>query len=221
MSRLLIALFLLAGAAPASAAVTPVLPCDRSIGLFGGSTVLAKGVRVPGSNDLATRLEVLFVRSCRAPVNFETSAEDGKGLIERYGEISAWISRNPRSIVFLHFPFLDIESGASPDQLLLTYRNILDTCAVNGALCIIGGQQPINAFSDQLARRQLELEHRAASSLGFNFLPLYRYFASESKTRRLMLPLDSGDGRFLDDRGHDLLFRVYRRRILELTGSKG
>lgn len=221
MYRFLVALLLAAATAPAVGAIQAVLPCDRNIGVFGGPTVLAKGVRVPGSNDLATRLEVLFARACQSPVHFETFADEREGIIERAGEISAWISRNPRSIVFLHFPVADVESGASPDQLLRTYRSILDTCSMNKALCIIGGQQPVNAFSEELADRQLELEQRAAFSFGANYLPLYRYFASESSTRRLMLPLDSGDGRFVDDRGHDLLFRVYRRRLLELTGSNG
>lgn len=197
------------------------MPCDRPVGVFGGSTVLAEGVRTPQSNGLAVRLEAFFARSCGAPVKFETIAEHGDGVIEKSAEISAWISRHPRSIAFIHFPAVDIESGASPEQLLRTYRSILETCSRNGTLCIIGGQQPVNRFSDEAVYRQLELERRAAMAFGGNYLPLYRHFQSESRSRRLMLPVDSGDGRHLDDRGHELLFKVYRRRLLELTGPNG
>lgn len=197
------------------------MPCDRPVGVFGGSTILAKGVRVPGDNDLITRLEVFFARSCGAPVKFETIAERGGGVIEMSADVAAWISRHPRSIAVVHFPFVDIESGASPEQLLRTYRSILEVCSSHGALCVIGGQQPVNGVDDGIVDRQLELERRAAATFGTSYLPLYRYFQSESGSRRLMLPVDSGDGRFLDDRGHDLLFKVYRRRLLELTGSNG
>lgn len=204
----------------AAAPIHPVLPCDRQVLVFGGSTILAEGVRVPGSNDFATRVRRFFDRVCGGNTSkFETVAGDESNLIGEAARISARLARNPKSIALIHFPATDIETGASVDQLLRTYREILDACARSGSVCIIGGQQPVNAFAQDASDRQLELERRAAVEFGRNFLPLYRYFQSESGTRRLMLPFDSGDGRFIDDRGHELLFRIYRGRLLELVGS--
>ena len=126
---------------------------------------------------------------------------------------------SPRSIALLHFPFTDIERGASVEQLLQVYRVILDVCAKGGSICIIGGQQPVNGFSQEVTERQFDLERRATAAFGLNYLSVYRYFQSESSGRRLMLPLDSGDGRFLHDFGHEVLYVVFRNRLLEMTGS--
>lgn len=204
----------------AAAPIHPVLPCDRQVLVFGGSTILAEGVRVPGSNDFASRIRRFFDRVCGgSTLKFETVAGDGSNLIGEATRISARLAKNPKSIALIHFPATDIEKDASVDQLLRAYREIFDVCARSGSVCIIGGQQPVNAFGQEASDRQLELERRAAAAFGRNFLPLYRYFQSESGTRRLMVPLDSGDGRFVDDRGHELLFRIYRGRLLELIGS--
>lgn len=48
----------------AAAPIHPVLPCDRPVLVFGGSTILAEGVRVPDSNDFAPA----FVASSSASV---------------------------------------------------------------------------------------------------------------------------------------------------------
>lgn len=97
-------------------------------------------------------------------MRFETVAGDESNLIGEATRISARLARNPKSIALIHFPATDIENGASVDQLLRTYREILDACARSGADCIIGGQQPVNAFGQDTSDRQLELERRAAAA---------------------------------------------------------
>ena len=79
------------------------------------------------------------------------------------------------------------------------------------------GTSPIPVPS---AGKATDSQRRASAAFGANYLPLYRYFRSESGVRRLMIPLDSGDGRHTDDYGHDLLYKLYRRRLIELTSSK-
>ena len=205
----------LASAAP----VKPVLPCARPVYLFGGSQLLAEGVRDQGSNDLATRMKTFFHRVCGGDVRFEVIAEDDGRLLTATAGIAERLAAGQRSIALIHYPITDIESGTSVDALLQAYRRILAACSKAGSLCIIGGQQPVNAFTEEQAARQLDLERRASAEFGPNYLPLHRYFESESNPRRLMRGLDSGDGRLIGDLGHELVYLVYRRRLLELTGA--
>jgi len=219
-SRYLPALLLAAAVELASAApIKAVVPCDRPVYLFGGSQVLAEGVRDPGNTDFATRVGAFLRRVCGRGVYFEVVAEDDGRLLPAADRIADRLARGRRSIAMIHYPVTDIESGASVDALLQAYRRILAACSKTGSLCIIGGQQPVNAFNEEQSARQMELERRASAEFGSNYLPLHRYFESESNPRRLMRPVDSGDGRMIDDYGHDLIFVVYRRRLLELTGA--
>jgi len=203
----------------AAAPIEPILPCDRTVYIFGGSTILAEGVRVPGSNDFTTRMRSFFERVCDGSVRFNVIAAGKAGLLEEVGRITSRLIREPKSIALIHFPSADIEKGASVHQLIGAYRQLSDACTQSGSICIIGGQQPVNSFGQAETDRQLEVERRATAEFGRHFLALYRYFESETKGRRLMVPFDSGDGRFIDDRGHGLLYEVYRRRLLELTGA--
>lgn len=217
ISALLLAVAVdLAAAAP----VKPVVPCDRPVYVFGGGQVAGVGVRDPGKNDFATRIDTFFTRVCGHEVRFEVVTEEGGRVVPAAATIAGTIARNPRSIAFVHFPVSDVENGASVDALLDAYRWILDACTKTGSTCIIGGQTPVNAFNQAQSDRQLEVEHRAAAVFGSSYLPLYRYFQSESSRRRLMLPVDAGDGRLVDDIGHELLFNIYRRRLLETTGAR-
>lgn len=200
-----------------AAPIEPTLPCDRPVFVFGSSTIMAEGVRVVGRNDFAARMRTFLVRLCGAAVKYEIVAMDDTTLIDEAPRISSLLAQHPGSIALIHFPVTDIENGASVEQLMRIYGVILNVCARTGSICIVGGQQPVNAFGPEASDRQRELERRAVAAFGRNYLPLYRYFESESGTRRLMTPLDSGDGRFIDDRGHDLLFRLYQVRMLELT----
>jgi hypothetical protein len=219
-SRYLPALLLAAAVELASAApIKAVVPCDRPVYLFGGSQVLAEGVRDPGSNGLSMRIDTFFRRVCRRDVSFEVVAEDDGRLLPAADRIADRLASGRRSIALIHYPVTDIESGASVDALLQAYRRILAACSKTGSLCIIGGQQPVNAFTDEQSARQLELERRASAEFGSNYLPLHRYFESESNPRRLMRWLDSGDGRMIEDFGHELVYLIYRRRLLELTGA--
>lgn len=220
VSRALPALILAAAVDLAAAApVKPVLPCDRPVHVFGGSQVIGEGVRNVGSNDFVTRVDVFFRRVCGAEIPLAVIAEERGRVISAAAKIADTVTRNPRGIAFVHFPISDVESGVPVDALLAAYRRILDACARAGSICIIGGQLPANALSEEQSERQVEIERRAAAAFGSRYLPLYRYFQSESHHRRLMQPMDSGDGRMIDDLGHELLFRIYRRRLLELTGS--
>ena len=220
MSRFVVAIALAVFASAGQAApVKPVVPCDRPVHLFGGPTLAAEGVRVKGAHDFATRAEVFFNRVCSDPVKIELHIGPSGRLLDGAAEIADRLARAPRSIALLHFPLSDIENGASVEQLLNAYRKILDACAASGATCIVGGQQPVNSFSKQLSERQSEVERRASAAFGSSYLPLYHYFAAEWSGHRLALPFDSGDGRHISDLGHELLFAVYRLRLLELTGD--
>lgn len=199
--------------------VRPVVPCDRAVFMFGDATVLGQGARMPAVNGLATRLEVFFRRVCGGKHSFETFARTDGRLVDELVAIGETLTRRPRSIAFVHFPYSDIESGVRVDALLRAYRDLTDMCARTGAICIVGGQQPVNSLTSDAAERQLELERRASSSLGSSYVALYRYFESEAAARRLMTPLDSGDGRFVNDEGHATLFELFRRRVLELPGA--
>jgi len=203
-------------AAPASS----VVPCDQPVRIFGGSDSLLAGVRTPGSNDLASRMRIFFERVCGGAVVFETVAYAEEGLLENVDDVAMRLARGPRSVAVLHFPVADIETGAAVDAVLQAYRKVVEACGSHGSLCIIGGQQPVNALGQEATERQLELERRASAEFGPAFLPLYAYLQSESPRRRLMVPIDSGSGRHLDDFGHELLFALYRRRILERHVSR-
>lgn len=221
MSRFVVALALAIGCTQVAAApVRPDLPCDRPIVLFGGSTVVADGARARGRNDFATRLRVLFRRVCGSVDAFAVSAHRGDGLLDEVDDIANGLAKGPPSIAILHYPSADIEAGASVEALLEAYRKVADACAASGSLCIIGGQQPVNAFSQEATDRQLLVERRASEKFGRMYLPIYRYFKSEFGARKLMLPADSGDGRQIEDLGHELLYALYRRRILELYADE-
>ena len=221
MSRHLAALILLlAPAAAVAAPVEPIVPCGGEVYVFGGSTMMGDGVRAAGSTDFPARMETFFERVCGGEVTFTKSAEESGRFVDDVAAISERLARSPRSVAFVHFPFTDLEAGTSVDRILQAYRTLLAACTASGSTCIVGGQQPVNALSAEVTDRQLELERRALAAFGANYLPLYRYFRSESGVRRLMIPLDSGDGRHTDDYGHDLLYKLYRRRLIELTSSK-
>lgn len=221
MSRYLVAFLLGVAAGVAVAApVKPVVPCESTVLVFGDATVLARGVRAPGSTDLVARMKTFFGRVCGGQSRFETIARGGGTLVDDVTLIVDRLARTPRSIALVHFPFADIESGSSVDDLIRVYGTILRVCEASGSLCIIGGQQPVESFSQKEVDRQSELEGRGSAAYGANYLPLYRYFQSESSVRRLMVRFDSGDGRHLDDRGHDLLFEIFRRRLLELARAR-
>lgn len=219
MSRRLAGLLLalvpgIAVAAPAK----PIVPCGGQVYAIGGSTLMAEGVAAAGSTDFATRMEAFFERVCEGDVKFETIVKESGRLIDDDDDaIPQLLARSRRSVAFIHLPFTDVEAGSPVDVLLKGYRAILDSCAASGSICIIGGQQPVNALSKAATERQLELERRASAAFGRNYLPFYRHFQSESDVRRLMIPLDSGDGRFVNDFGHDLLYKLYRQRLIELT----
>lgn len=220
MSRLAVALLVALVAASAHAAtIAPVVPCDRPLMVFGEATVLARGVRMPGSNDLVSRLRVFFRRACHREPLLEVSAHEHGRLVDDEAAIRDYLGRKTRALVLIHYPYTDVEAGASVDALLDAYRRISEACRLNNATCIVGGQQPVEALSRETEARQLELEGRASALLGSGFLPLYRYFQSETATRRLMVPLDSGDGRLVNDEGHGVLFELYRRRLIELTSA--
>jgi len=221
VSRHLAALFLfLAPLVAMAAPAEPIVPCGGQVYVFGGSTILGEGVRAAGSTDFPTRMESFFERVCGVEVAFTKRAEESGRFVDNLASISGRLARSPRSIAFVHFPFTDLEAGTSVDRLLQAYRTLLAACAASGSTCIVGGQQPVNALTADATDRQLELERRASAAFGANYLPLYRHFRSESGARRLMIPLDSGDGRFINDYGHDLLYKLYRQRLIELTSSQ-
>jgi len=203
-----------------AAPVEPIIPCGGQVYVFGGSTILGDGVRAPGSTDFPARMGTSFERVCGGEVTFTNSAGESGRLVDEVAAIAERVARSPRSVAFVHFPFTDLEAGASVDTMLQAYRTLMTACAASGSTCIVGGQQPVNALTEEVTDRQLELERRASAAFGSNYLPLYRYFRSESSVRRLMVPLDSGDGRYIDDFGHDLLYKLYRQRLIELTSSR-
>jgi hypothetical protein len=184
--------------------------------MYGEATVQGKGVRGATVED---RRRTFFTGVCDDPVIFETFAEGEGRLATRIHQIIAGIAARPCSITFVHFPAGDAAAGASVDAMLDLYRQIVDQCAAHDTVCIIGGQQPVNAFDDETTLRQIEIERRAAQTFGAAYVPTYKYMRSESSRRRLMIRIDSGDGQFVDDYGHELLFALYRNRLLELTGS--
>lgn len=221
MSSSRVFVFILAlGFAFAPGRAAPVLPkvlCDRTVLVFGEPMATGTGVRDRGHSNLATRVHTFFDRVCHEGAEVKTVAGEGGRLVDTSSRVLKTLGDHPHSIAFIHFPFGDIAGGASVDRMLSTYRDVLNACAAVGTLCIIGGQQPVNSLGVQATDRQLELERRAAAEFGMRYLPLYRFFQSETTRRRLMVPLDAGDGRHLSDEGHALLFVLYRQRLLTLA----
>lgn len=218
MSRFAVALLWVFLAASAhSAAIVPAVPCDRPILVFGDETVLARGVRVPEANGLVSRLRLFFRRVCDSEPRLEVFAHEHGRLTDDETTIRDRLGRKPGAVVLIHYPYADIGSGVPIEALLDAYRRVAEACRANDATCILGGQQPVDALSHEADARQLELERRASVLLGREFLPLYRHFRSEAPNRRLMIPLDSGDGRLLNDEGHEVLFELYRRRLIETS----
>lgn len=207
---------LLLSHASASQPAAPSVPCEAPVHLFGGTTVQAAGVAVPGRNDFASRLELFFRRACRKPVDFVTFSDKGATLIEESREITEKVLDNPGGVFLMHYPLSDLNAGFDAKELLARYEQIISVCRGTDSTCIIGGQQPVNSYSDDMARRQIRLEQEASQLFGKNYLALYRYFESEAPGRRLILRLDSGDGRLVNDQGHELLYVLYRNRLLEL-----
>ena len=200
-----------------AAPVRPAGLCDRPVYLFGDSSLLARGVRASGSADLPARMKVFFRRVCGDGIKVETIARDGGRLGDDVDAIAERLARTVPSIAIVHYPTSDIEAGASVDELLRAYSRMVQACASSVSICVVGGQLPVNSFTRAANDRQIELESRASYGLGSNYLPLHRHFESESGTRRLMMPLDSGDGRLVNDAGHATLFELYRRRLIELA----
>lgn len=221
MSRFLgfLALLLFASVAASQPAAISV-PCDASVHLFGGATVQAKGVAVRGRNDFESRLKLFFRRVCEEPVDFLTLADKGATLIADSPEIIEKIRGNPGGIFLIHYPLSDLGAGVEAEAVLAQYGQIMSACRNTDSICVIGGQQPVNSYSDETVRQQLRLEREASKLLGENYLPLYRYFESEAPGRHLILRLDSGDGRLVNDHGHELLYVLYRNRLLALGSGK-
>jgi hypothetical protein len=216
------ALFLAVAAGSVDAApIKPILPCDKPMHVFGGPTVLAKGVKEAGRNDFVTRMTTFVRRVCGTAGEVEDLGVEQGGVVGQADTIAAVVGKPPGVIGLIHYPFSDIEDGAPVDVVLQTYRKILEACSAGGSLCIIGGQQPVNSLGPGTTERQLELERRATETFGMHYMPIYRHFQSQSARQRLMIRVDSGDGRMIGDPGHDLLFELYRRRLLELTAARG
>jgi len=218
VSKYVFTLVLAALAAHAQAtAIRPDVPCDRPIFVFGDATVLGRGVRMLGRNDLASRLKVFFRRVCDKEPRLEVVAQEHGRLVDAVVTIGDTLARNHGALAFVHYTFADVESDVPADLLLVAYRRLGEVCRSTVAICIVGGQQPVESLAQKAEAWQLEIEQQAAATLGGGFVPLYRHFRSEAGSRRLMVPLDSGDGRFVNDAGHELLFELYRRRLIELV----
>lgn len=183
--------------------------------VFGDATVLGRGVTAPATNGLVARLRLFFARICHENPAFEVFARDNGRFVDDVAGMREKLGRKPGAAVFVHYPYADLASGVPVDTLLDAYRQLAETCRSSGATCIIGGQQPVDALPPGIDASQLDLERRASAALGSTFLPLYRYFQSEAAGRRLMVPFDSGDGRLINDEGHEVLFELFRRRLLE------
>jgi len=195
------------------------LPCDRPVVLFGGASATAPGVKLKGRNDFAARLETLFRRACRGKVDFQLVAGRGHDLLEDADAILARIAAAPSSLLIMHYPTSDVADGAAVPVMVGTYERILDACHAQGGLCLIGGQLPVDQFTAGLSSRQLELERIAMERFGSAYVALYRHFQSERGQKRLMTRLDSGDGRHLNDFGHELLHELYARALIRLAGT--
>ena len=75
MSKWLLGLVLTAVVLSSTAAPVNNGPlCDRQVYVFGSSTIAAEGVREPGANDFASRMNLYFVRVCGDAAKFETVA---------------------------------------------------------------------------------------------------------------------------------------------------
>ena len=218
VSRFVVALTMaIVGVCAVAAPVDPVVPCDRRVVVVGESTILGQGVVDPAANGFTSRLQLFFRRVCSGAFAVRIIASKDRTLLDAMDEIAAEIARNPRGIFIIHFPMTDVASGAPVDSLVRSYKLVLERCNESASVCIIGGQQPANDQDVRVADLQLGLERTAAAAFGARYLPLYEHFQSETNHRRLMLPLDSGDGSHLNAGGHQVLFELYRRRLLELT----
>lgn len=195
------------------------LPCERPLLVLGVQSALGKAGPADRLFSVVDRLETAFRHVCGNVVLESRLLSEG-GVTANLAEMEEVLSEHPGAVAIVHFPHEFASAGRDIEKILDAYRRLLAACGKWSATCIIGGQIPTAAFAPGSARGQASLELQAKSALGRNYLPLYRYFESESPTRRLTISLDRGDGRGINDRGHELLYQLYGRRLLELTRAR-
>lgn len=198
----------------AALTLPPQVPCDRPYVVFDGGARMASLPDQSRPSDYVARLRSFLRRACDRPPTLHVERSAGASLALTEPTIVATIERTPRVVAIVHSPYADLESGAGVAEVLARYDRILAACARSGAICLIGGQQPVNSMQGSVDARQVELEREALRAYGIAFVPLHRHFESTLASRRLLFALDSGDGRALEERGHVLLFSLYRARLV-------
>jgi hypothetical protein len=209
-----------AGQAATASPLKVALPCDRPVLLAGGDALQAAGRTGPANRPFSARLQGFLQRACGGAAVVTALAPEGR-LGAAFEPLQAALQARRPGVALIDFPTDDVASGMSVEALLERYATLLSACDGTATVCVIGGQRPADALGDAHAARQLELERRASARFGARYLPTYAHFQSESRGRRAMPALVAGEEqRYLSDAGHELLFNLYRLRLLELTAAQ-
>jgi hypothetical protein len=105
--------------------------------------------------------------------------------------------------------------------MMRRYASLLRVCAEVSAVCVIGGQRPGDALSAETSARQEQLERSASAAFGERYLSTWAHFRSEVRGHRAMVGMIvGGDRPHLTELGHEVLFRLHRNRLIEVTGSR-
>ncbi|MFM1989847.1 MAG: hypothetical protein RJA99_2804 [Pseudomonadota bacterium] len=218
VSRILVAIGFAAAGHVHAAPLKVALPCDRPMLLAGeGATLVPAPQSIP-VKPVGARLRELFIRACGPSWSMREHPETSGRLAPAQAGLEATLRELRPAVAVFDFPHADLVGGATVDALLARYASLMRVCAEVEAVCLVGGQRPVDTAPDETAARQQELERRAREALGRHYLPLYLAFRSEAAGRRAIVGLVAGgEPPRLTDLGHEVLFTLYRNRLLEMT----
>lgn len=218
VSRLLAAAALLAAGHAHGAPLKVMLPCERPMLLAGEEATLSPAPQSLPVKPLGARLRDAFARACGHAWTMRQLPEPSGRLVAAHPALEATLRELRPSVAVFDFPHADLASGVTVDALLARYTSLMRVCGEVGAVCVVGGQRPVDTVPPQVAARQVEFERRATAAFGEHFLPLYVAFRSEAPGRRAIIGLIVGGERpQLTDLGHEVLFTLYRNRLVEIT----
>jgi hypothetical protein len=218
VSRLLGTAVLVAAGHAHGAPLKVMLPCERPMLLAGEEATLSPAPQSMPVKPLGVRLRDAFARACGPSWTMRQLPEPSGRLAAAQPALEATLRELRPSVAVFDFPHADLASGMPVDALLARYATLMRVCAEVGAVCLVGGQRPVDTVPAPIAARQEAFERRAADTFGEHFLPLYAAFRSEARGRRAIIGLIVGGERpQLTDLGHEVLFTLYRNRLVEIT----
>lgn len=196
------------------------LRCGGPLLLAGGSAMQPPERYPTISRPLSRQMQGFVAKACGRAVEVRHLVEPTARLTAAQPGLESLLKTLRPAMVLLDYPDADLRAGVGVEEMIERYRSIARTCDAVSAVCVIGGQRPVEAGTADLGARQVELERRAAAAFGMRYLSTHAHFRSERPGRSAMAGMTTeGPDPELTEPGHDLLFRLNRNRLLELTAA--